>query len=92
MIFKHVMDTGMKMFDFDDSKIKSNDTTDNKDTDEEFTLVKSKKRKRKLHHESADKKAPTFNETESIIESNNDNSIPHEVISSENITKKKNQN
>lgn len=59
MIFKHVMDTGMKMFDFDDSKIKSNDTTDNKDTDEEFTLVKSKKRKRKLHHESADKKAPT---------------------------------
>lgn len=88
MIFKHGLDTGMKMFDFNDSKIKSNDTTDHKDTEEEFTPVKSKQRKRKLHHESADKKAPTCDETESIIESDNDKSIHDEVISSENITKK----
>lgn len=35
------------------------------------------------------KKLLLVNETEGIIESNNDNSIPDEVISSENITKKK---
>lgn len=59
------------------------------DTDENFTLVKNKKRKGKSYHEAADKKGANYNDNDIIVDSHTDGIATDDENSSENVIKKK---